>query len=64
MSKIKKVTIEFDDKIMMLEGEEAEKWSEHNSALASLAYTHNMNLFDLDPVKWIKWKIEQIKEAL
>ena len=52
MSKIIKVTLEFDDKIMVIEGLEAEKWDKHCTAVGTLAYTHGMNPFDDDPVKW------------
>jgi len=52
MSKILKVTIEYDDKTVEVDGPEAEKWERHNQSLASLAYVHRMNPFDSDPVKW------------
>ena len=52
MSKIIKVTLEFDDKIMTIEGEEAEKWDNHCLGMATLASIHKMNPFDSDPIKW------------
>jgi hypothetical protein len=52
MSKLLKVTLEFDDKTMTIEGEEAEKWDKHITGLASLADIHGMNPFDTDPVRW------------
>ena len=52
MSKTLKVTIEHDDKIMILEGEEVEKWGRHCASVGSIASIHNMNPFDTDPVKW------------
>ena len=52
MSEIRHVRIEFDDKVMWIEGEEALKWQKHTDSLAILAMTHNMNPFDYDPIKW------------
>ena len=52
MSKILKATIEYDDKIFIVEGEEAEKWQENNESVASIAYVHGMNAFDSNPIKW------------
>ena len=52
MSKLLKVTLQFDDKIMSIEGEEAEKWNSHCSSVARLASTHGMNPFDSDPIRW------------
>ena len=52
MSKLLRVILTFDDKIMAIEGQEAEKWDNYNTSLAVLAHTHNMNPFDIDPIKW------------
>ncbi len=54
MSKIQRVTIEFDDKVMTIEGNEAEKWEQHNIALASSASNRagNQNPFDTDRINW------------
>jgi hypothetical protein len=54
MSKIQRVTIEFDDKILSIQGEEAEKWSAHITSLSVMAQNRagNQNPFDYDPVKW------------
>ena len=52
MSQILKVTLEFDDKIMELEGEEAVKWSNNCESVGSIAMVHGMNAFDSNPVKW------------
>lgn len=54
MSKIIKVTLEYDDKIQTLEGEEAEKWLSHGNSLCVMASNRagNQNPFDTDPVKW------------
>ena len=52
MSKILKVTIEYDDKIMIAEGVEAERWSENCSSVAIIAQVHGMNAFNSNPVKW------------
>jgi|GEM_PF-6497722 len=47
-----KVTIEFTDKIISIEGPDAAKWHQHNKQLALLGDTHNCNPFDLDPIRW------------
>ena len=52
MSRILKVSIFYNDKILFLEGEEAEKWERHNIAVAHLAQNHGMNPFEKDPIKW------------
>lgn len=54
MSILKKVILEFDDKILTVEGEEVEKWQEYNKAVAILAQNHGMNPFDYDPIKWVE----------
>jgi hypothetical protein len=51
-TKLLKVTLEYEDKIMTLEGEEAEKWNNHNLAVAQSAQLHNMNPFKDDPINW------------
>jgi hypothetical protein len=56
MSKLMKVILEFDDKTMTIEGDEAIKWNNHNMSITMLAYTHGLNSFDIDP---IEWKIEE-----
>lgn len=53
MSKVKFVLITYEDHIRCLTGEEAEKWNEHNVAVARLAQLHSANPFDKDPVNWI-----------
>ena len=52
MAKMFKITIELDDKILTVEGSDAEKWFQHCSALLQLATSHGMNPFETDPVKW------------
>ncbi len=52
MSKILKVTIEYDDRILVAEGEEAERWHSNNQGVVALAYVHGMNAFDSNLVKW------------
>ena len=63
MSKILKVTIEYDDKIITLEGEEAEKWQQHGDSLSTMASIRagNQNPFDTDPVKW-KTEIKDLNQ--
>ena len=51
-TKILKVTLEFNDRINTVEGEEAEKWLSHGNTCATLAAIRNMNPFDSDPIKW------------
>jgi hypothetical protein len=52
MSKILKVIIEREDKAMMIEGDEAERWESMSTTLAILANAHGMNPFDKNPIKW------------
>ena len=52
MSRLIKVILEFDDRIMMIEGDEAFKWDAHNLSLSVLAHAHGINPFDTDPIKW------------
>lgn len=52
MSKILKVTVEYDDKICIAEGEEAVKWLDNGRSIAVLACVHGMNAFDSNLVKW------------
>ncbi len=60
MPKLLKVTLEYDDEIMTIDGKEAEKWNHCNTVLATLAYAHGMNPFDAYPVKWTIEKKEAI----
>lgn len=52
MTKILKVTIEYEDETLTVEGKEAEKWHQHCQSIGTLAYIHNMNPFDTDPINW------------
>jgi len=52
MAKTFKITIELDDKILTLEGSDAEKWFQHCSAILQLALSHGMSPFETDSVKW------------
>ncbi len=54
-SHIKRVTIEFTDKVMVLEGGEAAKWEQHNIAIATIADVHGMNPFSTDKIKWTEF---------
>jgi len=40
------------ERIMLLEGEQAEKWDAHNHFLNGFAHLHGKNPFDDDPVFW------------
>jgi len=53
MSRLLRVTLEFDDKIVSIEGEEVKKWELYNTSITTLAHTHGMNPFDRDPIKWM-----------
>ena len=52
MNKLLKVTLEFDDKTMTIEGNEALRWEEMCNSLSILAQAHGMNPFDESPIKW------------
>lgn len=52
MSKLLKVIEIFDDKVQVIQGEEAEKWDDHCTGLAVFAQVHNANPFENDPVNW------------
>lgn len=49
---IKKVIIEYDDSIKFIEGQEAERWDNHNDVICGLAQLHNCNPFEKTPIKW------------
>lgn len=51
-TKLLKVTLEYEDKIMTIEGTDAEKWNNHNLAVSQIAQIHNMNPFKDDPIIW------------
>jgi hypothetical protein len=51
MSKLLKVTMEFDDKIQVLEGEEAQKWLDACNATCVMEHIHGR------PFPEFKWKI-------
>lgn len=54
MSTLLKITLEFDDRIQILEGVEAERWDKHVTSLSIMAHNRagNQNPFDADPVQW------------
>ena len=53
MSTLLKITLEFDDRIQILEGVEAERWDKHVAFLSIMAHNRagNQNPFDTDPVQ-------------
>jgi hypothetical protein len=51
MSKILRITLEFDKEIRTLEGEEAEKWQEATTSQGVFCFTHGMEFPQL------KWKV-------
>jgi hypothetical protein len=53
---LKKVSLEFDDEIWIVEGDEAEKWDKHQTSISLLAQIHGMNPFQNDPINWFKTK--------
>jgi hypothetical protein len=59
-TKLLKVTLEYEDKIMTIEGTEAEKWNEHNLSVAQLAQIHNINPFKDDPINWNVVEIDRL----
>jgi len=53
MSKLIKVTLEFDDKTMILDtAEECQKWLDNTNAVSVSAHIHGINPFDTNPVNW------------
>lgn len=48
MSKILKVTIEFDDKTIWIEGEEAEKWQKGTNSQGVMSAIHGMPFPEID----------------
>ena len=52
MSKILKVTIEYDDKIYIAEGKEAQKWYDSDNIAVVLAYSNRKDTFVLNSIKW------------
>ena len=60
MSKVQRVVIEFDDKIRILEGVEAEKYAQHFKLIHNVAMANGKSPFEDDPPKakvFIKEKI-------
>ena len=47
-----KVTIEYKNRYIIIEGKEAKKWLEHTDALVMLAHIHGSNPFASDPIDW------------
>lgn len=47
-----KVTIEYKNRYLIIEGKEAKKWGKHGDTLVMLAHVHNSNPFDTDPIDW------------
>lgn len=63
MDKIIKVTLEYEDEIKTINGEEAEMWLDNANACVSIAAIHNMNPFDKRPTMWnIKFKPHNLKQ--
>lgn len=50
--KILRVTVEYEDQILTIEGAEAEKWNQHNIQVAMMAQVHSHNPFFTDPINW------------
>lgn len=46
MSKIIKVTIEYEDKIYIAEGKDAQSWSDHVGGISTLAFVHGQKGWD------------------
>ena len=57
-SKIKKVTLEYEDWIFIVEGDEAIKWGKYNAELKSYAQSQNMESIKNNPIKWRMFKME------
>lgn len=51
-TKLLKVTLEYEDKIMTIDGYEALKWNDHNLIVAQFAQFHNVNPFKDNPINW------------
>lgn len=56
-SKIKKVTLEYEDWIFTIEGKEAVRWGKHNEALKSYAQSQHMKSIKNNPIKWRMFKL-------
>ena len=57
-SKIKKVTLEYEDWIFTIDGKEAIRWGKHNVALRTYAQSQNMDSIKNNPIKWQIFKLE------
>lgn len=57
MSKLLKVTMEYDDHYSVIEGEEAEIWLANADSLCVMAANRagNQNPFDHRPTKWVSY---------
>ena len=58
MSKIVRVTLEFDDVVKIADGEEATKFEENLHALVVHAHEHELDPFSGNPIKWKEYKQE------
>ena len=58
MSKLLKVTMEFEDYIQTLTGEEAEKWLEACNGMATMEHIHGR------PFPEFNWKRENCKDPV
>jgi hypothetical protein len=56
MSKIIKVTIEYEDKIYIAEGEDAESWSKYVDGMSGIAMVHG-------DIGWNQWTKVEKKNA-
>ena len=52
MSKLLKVTLEYDDKGEFLDGEDAQKWLDAGNANAIFAGIHGVNAYDRLDLDW------------
>lgn len=56
---LKKITLEYEDSRLFLQGEELEKWKKNLSTILQWAGLHNYNLLENDPAKYERLDIEE-----
>jgi len=59
MSKIVRVTLEFDDVVKIADGVEADKFEENLHALVVHAHENELDPFAGNPIKWKEFKKEE-----
>ena len=61
MSRIVRVTLEFEDLVKIAENEEATKFEENLQSLVVHAHEYDLNPFENNSIKWKTYRKEEMK---